>query len=701
MDFIEEASKYASKGLSPLPIKPGGKAPTVMGWSKYSNEVPDAGLIYEWGKGFPAAGIGLVMGTTLQNGKIVAIDVDNDDLVDKVTHAVGGLVSGKIGNKGVTIFVKAQESIKNRKLRKEAGGAPDVEILSSGSQTVIPPSIHSKTGEPYRWVGRPLLEALDELQEFDSYIMDEISDIVNGKDEHFVQLNTMEWAGVDGGGNTHDVCVSAVAALVARGWDDEPIHRRIEYAKSRACERAGDVYDWPQSTDTIQEWIDSARAKGMEESGSKGKRKQNEELAAALAFIDLLGGPDKVKNIQGDLRYYHDGYWRLINPDESFQRIIANGLASSVDKVKNAYKMATFITYDPEFFEHEHEDAAQDPRRNRVCFANGTLNLLNMKLEEWHPEHKLTHRINLDWVDEAKCETYNRFILQTLDDQDAINLWEEFAGLSFVPDISLQKLLILKGTGANGKATMLNLLLSFHDKLNISSSNITALSNERVRTQLSGKLLNVSSEESRLNTVADDYLKRITGGDPVQLRKLYMEPFDAVLQVRFINALNEMPSTKDTSYAIQRRMMILPCMNRVEPDQIDIMLPHKLKAERQGVIVRFMRALSRLRDRREFAEPEASKLEVLEYMRQQDTIKYWMAEQEIVDCETGTASSDLYHHYVDFCELMKMEVLPANVWGSKLKDMGYPSMVRRIGTYKKRTARVRLLRIGHPKEFDV
>jgi hypothetical protein len=71
----------------------------------------------------------------------------------------------------------------------------------------------------------------------------------------------MAWAGVGGGGNTHDTCVSAVASLVARGWTDTQIHERIEFATREACGRAQLEYDGPGSARAIQEWIHSARKK--------------------------------------------------------------------------------------------------------------------------------------------------------------------------------------------------------------------------------------------------------------------------------------------------------------------------------------------------------------------------------------------------------------------------------------------------------
>lgn len=92
----------------------------------------------------------------------------------------------------------------------------------------------------------------------------------------------MEWAGVGGGGNTHDTCVRAVSSMVARKWSDPAIHERIQRAKREACVQAGTEYRWPKSQKVIQEWIDSARAKFTSTSTAKPKRLSHGALADAF-----------------------------------------------------------------------------------------------------------------------------------------------------------------------------------------------------------------------------------------------------------------------------------------------------------------------------------------------------------------------------------------------------------------------------------
>src|SRR5262249_32974601 len=74
---------------------------------------------------------------------------------------------GKRGQNGDTGFYRDRTcSIRSRKFIS-SDGEPLVELLARGNQTVVPPSIHPDTGEPYRYLGEATLEntRLEDLPE--------------------------------------------------------------------------------------------------------------------------------------------------------------------------------------------------------------------------------------------------------------------------------------------------------------------------------------------------------------------------------------------------------------------------------------------------------------------------------------------------------------------------------------------------------
>ena len=136
-------------GYEPVPIKPGTKHPAVNGWQ--CGRIDDDA----WS---PGCGIGVLCG----HGDLVAVDIDTDDpAVIKAVNAV--LPPGcprKRGRKGVSVLMRAKVP---KKIKLPVGFASidgkwtvcNVEVLTVGQQTVIPPSVHPDTKRPYEWVAGP------------------------------------------------------------------------------------------------------------------------------------------------------------------------------------------------------------------------------------------------------------------------------------------------------------------------------------------------------------------------------------------------------------------------------------------------------------------------------------------------------------------------------------------------------------------
>lgn len=151
--------KYLEKGYQPLPIGYLAKSPGIFSNGKWQNytrlgKLKDNPVTLEdctrWNEWHPmGVGIGIALG---EYSGVIALDFDSDDAQ---TNAIKALLPKppvmKIGSKGVTAFFKYNGE-KNKKWRGE-DGTYALEILSTGNQTVIPPSIHPTTKRPYTWVG--------------------------------------------------------------------------------------------------------------------------------------------------------------------------------------------------------------------------------------------------------------------------------------------------------------------------------------------------------------------------------------------------------------------------------------------------------------------------------------------------------------------------------------------------------------------
>ena len=149
--FVEQAPLYWAKGFRVIPVPPGTKA-GITCWNHYIDQLPNPKTRDEWLKAYPNHGIGLLTGFKVgKDHNLIGIDIDDDRYVEPVKRMIGKVVSAKKGQKGLTIFVLGEPSIKKTAI-------PKIMDILVRSVCVLPPTIHPKTGLPYTWEGIPLLE---------------------------------------------------------------------------------------------------------------------------------------------------------------------------------------------------------------------------------------------------------------------------------------------------------------------------------------------------------------------------------------------------------------------------------------------------------------------------------------------------------------------------------------------------------------
>lgn len=154
--FGRYAAHMLRGGYAPIPIRTGSKRPLFDEWRTPLTAAEIEGLA----RTMPHLGIGVMGG---HNG-LVPIDVDSDDeaLKKAVASALPRPVVMRRGRKGYVGYWRASggdiQACKYR-LPPPPGkkvGPPIVEILTTG-QTVIPPTLHKDTGQPYTWETRRTL----------------------------------------------------------------------------------------------------------------------------------------------------------------------------------------------------------------------------------------------------------------------------------------------------------------------------------------------------------------------------------------------------------------------------------------------------------------------------------------------------------------------------------------------------------------
>lgn len=154
--FSSEAPKYWNVGLPAIPLLRGEKRPAINRWQLFADTKPTEDEKRVWLETFPDGNIGLPMGAS---SGLVAIDIDTDDpkilgILDKLLPPTPWT---RVGKKGMVRIYRFNGERTNR--IKGSDNSMICEILSKGTQIVLPPSIHPETKRPYV-ANAPLYEVL-------------------------------------------------------------------------------------------------------------------------------------------------------------------------------------------------------------------------------------------------------------------------------------------------------------------------------------------------------------------------------------------------------------------------------------------------------------------------------------------------------------------------------------------------------------
>jgi P4 family phage/plasmid primase-like protien len=623
--YVEEtlhstARRLALLGYQVIPLAPATKYPTSKTWldQRLTPEDVDIQLHPD-----TDANLGLILGLRVGSSPyfIYSIDVDEEDkvLMDRVLLSLAGPAPGKKGQKGWTIFVKSEKQLRGKKWtrKNEAGKAYCcVEFLGHGNQTVLPPSIHPN-GPTYEWIGKPLYDwDIEDIPNITDAAMTEIGLAVKEPDRAIFFLNDMSPSSDKEAGTIHNSVLTAVASLVAMGWSDDVIWERVE----RAVLRADPDRNMVEFEQKVRRMMDDARTKEFDK---PKKRKIHYDVAEWL--LNTCFGPGVVFARNDRIVAYANGFYSIY-PESAIKHIIATQHESSKGALLDndwAYVARTALSLAPRFPSHS---------SNCVCFTNGTYNMDTKDFGKWSPTDFLISQLPFDYDPEAKCPVYEACVYRTLGDgteegtQQAVDCFEEFVALTLFEDLKHQKMLILKGETNSGKSTLAKIVEMMHDPRAVSHVGVKHLDDDRYKVTMVDKLLNISNEVSAATThAADDVIKAITAGDPLEVRHLYGETFTAVISARLMVVCNNLFRTHDTSGAMERRMIILLCNNQLTKENgQDPHILEKIAKERSGIFNRMALAYTRLVARGWFNPPPLHTEAVNEFAGENNVVLQWI-----------------------------------------------------------------------------
>ncbi|MBE9777528.1 DNA primase [Escherichia coli] len=251
-----------------------------------------------------------------------------------------------------------------------------------------------------------------------------------------------------------------------------------------------------------------------------------------------------------------------------------------------------------------------EPSGDLLPFANGALDLKTGEFSPHTPENWITTHNGIEYTPPAPGENIR-------DNAPNFHKWLEHAAgkdprkmmricaalyMIMANRYDWQMFIEATGDGGSGKSTFTHIASLLAGKQNTVSAEMTSLDDAGGRAQVVGSRLIVLADQPKY-TAEGTGIKKITGGDPVEINPKYEKRFTAVIRAVVLATNNNPMIFTERAGGVARRRVIFRFDNIVSEAEKDRELPEKIAAEIPVIIRRLLA---------NFTDPEKARALLLE-----------------------------------------------------------------------------------------
>lgn len=251
-----------------------------------------------------------------------------------------------------------------------------------------------------------------------------------------------------------------------------------------------------------------------------------------------------------------------------------------------------------------------EPSGDLLPFANGALDLKTGEFSPHTPENWITTHNGIEYTLPAPGENIR-------DNAPNFHKWLEHAAgkdprkmmricaalyMIMANRYDWQMFIEATGDGGSGKSTFTHIASLLAGKQNTVSAEMTSLDDAGGRAQVVGSRLIVLADQPKY-TGEGTGIKKITGGDPVEINPKYEKRFTAVIRAVVLATNNYPMIFTERAGGVARRRVIFRFDNIVSEAEKDRELPEKIAAEIPVIIRRLLA---------NFTDPEKARALLLE-----------------------------------------------------------------------------------------
>ncbi|MEA2091184.1 MAG: phage/plasmid primase, P4 family [Campylobacterota bacterium] len=306
---------------------------------------------------------------------------------------------------------------------------------------------------------------------------------------------------------------------------------------------------------------------------------------------------------------------------------------------------------------------------------NGTLHITHdvIDLGTFNNEDFLKYQLPFEYNPKSINQEWLDFLQDVLPNAESRRTLQQALGSLLIRGLKIEKIILLYGSGANGKSVIFEVLRGLLGEDSFSNYSLNSLTSSAYYvSQLKDKIINYSPDID-LSKINAGKMKILASGEPIECKVPNKEPYIMKNYAKMIFNLNNIKNAKvEDTNGFFRRLLLIPFNVTIPPAKQDKKLPEKLLKNKAGILNWLLEGTREVVANEAIYESPECKAFIHDLQGKPSSVEIFVEYMGIKhDTKNRYPSRKLHELYKSMCEDQELICLTEKGLTNEMERLGY------------------------------